>query len=1090
MAEKYSPCETTLEVTTPEGLNDTSLASSFPLHTATPSASSNRLDEINEDEDEEDSPSLRTSTSQATSNGSYFGSQRHRKERRLENSPPPAIHIRSDSSENVPASSPPIKAHVAQYVIQEGSGPQSMSSLIAPTAPTTQYANVLDSNDAQSSGAGSETPRAATTPTSPLFKPLPSVPTEDASAPRIPDKSSERFSRTAEVRQPKTLQDRQPVERPTTSATISTMTSSIAERSKYDDPYDFSRFDIKPKQKLGPRPVASGEKTKRPTVASISSMPATYRPTMKKPELSRPTSHMPVSSGMAVAGAPKSIPAPPPIPDVPEYKPRPLSRGSIKSLPSHKSTAMTPDKIRLMKAVELRKKQLRKSNPQAGAFVPPPDDEAPAVPAVPEQAQIQEKAIEKPGEAAPPLVQHVAMNEQEVLANKADSGIEMVYDKSQGKDESTPSEFIPPKEEEESNEQSREPTPAEPELSGLPEPPSEPHPRVDTPRDIIGQFPEDNDIRPHIVDVPVKDEGSSDMPTPRAPGMPRSGTNFVPEEQPEIETDTLVSQEKLGSDAAPTLPMSRHALHVDPSERNQSIDESRASENDPAGVPTIIMGDGSRPLSALIREARSEDSSASESEVEENSVYESANSSSDLAPPEKNIRRKNSDIAKRRRGFVEPIQINDDIEFDSDEELMDELQSATLQEAKPITVARSPVAHYFPRRPSANSAVSDSDGNSTRPMTAGSRAPTMPGDFTDTHGRLSPDPSLDSPGHDRSISSVSTEKPDPMAAFKRNVSNGISRRIQALADRSSPESNSIDTPSLSRPTSPEVSANGFPVKDPRQQTRSPPPSGSRTSSFRAISRHSSRISAYQSIMGGSTPPATENNNTVWNVENHNQGGLGSVSVTARIMRPTSIENVTPPQDMEAEFRPSQLVVSSHKRGVQSSSSIPHLSELDTSQKPEETPAPSSVSPILMRGSTDGSKQLHSANRFSRHKQASSPTAEDFPVPPPSIKPQAIQPAPAVEENIAPKEGTKTSRFFKRMSNIGNKRRSMVAQSVASTESPTSERGSLFANNLPASKEKSDLPPALTVGDLNIQFPDSLVNNSKGAKIENQPLTIS
>ncbi|KAI7681273.1 hypothetical protein KC353_g21912, partial [Hortaea werneckii] len=47
--ERYSPYETLLEITSADSLNDTSLASSFPLHTASPSASSNRLHEISED---------------------------------------------------------------------------------------------------------------------------------------------------------------------------------------------------------------------------------------------------------------------------------------------------------------------------------------------------------------------------------------------------------------------------------------------------------------------------------------------------------------------------------------------------------------------------------------------------------------------------------------------------------------------------------------------------------------------------------------------------------------------------------------------------------------------------------------------------------------------------------------------------------------------------------------------------------------------------------------------------------------------------------------------------------------------------------
>jgi hypothetical protein len=424
---------------------------------------------------------------------------------------------------------------------------------------------------------------------------------------------------------------------------------------------------------------------------------------------------------------------------------------------------------------------------------------------------------------------------------------------------------------------------------------------------------------------------------------------------------------------------------------------------------------------------------------------------------------------------VEPLHIDGDEEFDSDEEFLVELQTATLQEAKPVTVARSPVAHYFPRRPSNNSAVSDLDVNSVRTVTMCDRASTTPLDYTDSLGRLSPDPNTDSPDHGRSISTVSTEKGDPLASFKRNVSNGISRRIQALAERSSQENSLNGIPSSSRPTSPEASTDVYSVKDPRQHTRSPPLPNSRTSSFRAMSRHSSRISAYQSVLGG-TAPQQPDSNTVWNVENDSQGGVESVSVTARIVRPTPVENPTLSKEVECDLQPSQLVVSSHKRGAQSKSNVTLLQKIDTNPSPDYSTGPKTMSPTLVRGSVDGARPLHSASKFGRHKP-SSPTADDFPVPPPSVKPQATQPAPANEDSAAPKESTRTSRFFKRMSTIGNKRRSTVAQSIASSGSPASERGSVITNNLPGSKDRSDLPPALTVGDLNIQFPDSLVSET-------------
>ena len=60
----------------------------------------------------------------------------------------------------------------------------------------------------------------------------------------------------------------------------------------------------------------------------------------------------------------------------------------------------------------------------------------------------------------------------------------------------------------------------------------------------------------------------------------------------------------------------------------------------------------------------------------------------------------------KRRAFVDPIRTDIDVadmsaanseaNFSSDDELMDELQSAVFQEAKPVTVSKSPISPVFP----------------------------------------------------------------------------------------------------------------------------------------------------------------------------------------------------------------------------------------------------------------------------------------------------------------------------------------------------------------------------------------------------------
>ena len=992
--EKYAPYETLLELTTAEGLNDTSLAASFPLHTATPSASSSRLDEISEDTEDGGAAVQTTHLSQNTSR-SYFNPQRHRAERRLEPSPPPATSLRNHTSPKAsPVSSPlpsPQKTSISQYLVRDDSGQRSITSLISPSiASSTQYATSEESaQDAQSTASTVETPK-ATTPTSPVFKPLLVAPAEQPTPPSIPERSSERSSRLTEVRIPTGLPDRPVTERAVTSPPLSE-TSALSDRPKYeDDPYDFSRFD-KPKVKLGPRPVAPGDKAKRPTTASISSIPASFRSIAKKLEPSRPTSQSPSTAAALTPAQMRGLPAPPPIPDVPEYNPRPLSRGSIKSLPSHKSTSMTPDKIRLMKAVELRKKQLRKSNPTPDSFVPPPDEEVPAVPKLPSQSPIEDKAPERPLQ-----VRNVLRDEQQGLPNKADSGISMGYEQNDNREEAKTSET-----------RYTELGQKELVLSS-----NQHSPRVDTPRITSSHFREPAPESRSAADISGK-EYSTGMQTSRNPGTLKALTSGQT-------TDGVESQ------YAPT--------------------------EDTTSVPRIIMADGSRPISAIVKQASAQDSSPVEPDVDRASADEDMSENGELEPPEKNIRRQNSDIAKRRRGFVEPLHLDDNDDFMSDDDFMEELQSATFQEAKPIMVARSPVPHYVPRRPSATSAVSDLSVNSVRAINIGNRASEMPLDFTEAQDRLTPEPTSASRGHSRSASTPPAERSDPISSFRRNVSNGITKRIQAFAERSSIEDSRHESP----PTQ-EVSPNDYGVKDQRELSRSPQPTHTRAGSLRAVSKFSLRGIA------ANRAPQVESAAT-WNVQQNPATNVDSVSVSARIIRPNPVDQPESSTETEAELQPSQLVIS-HKRGTPSQTGVPRLHRIDTNPKPEAY-RPSNTT----RSSAEGTQP-------NLLRSPLSPNVDDFP-PPPSYRIQASNTAPPNDENMAPKETTRTSRFFKRMSYIGgSKRRSNGPQPVANSSSPVSERTSSTANyaSLSGSKDKLELPPALVVGDLNIQFPDSLVS---------------
>ncbi|KAK3721592.1 hypothetical protein LTR37_003148 [Vermiconidia calcicola] len=712
---------------------------------------------------------------------------------------------------------------------------------------------------------------------------------------------------------------------------------------------------------------------------------------------------------------------------MPEYTPRPLSRGSVKSLPSHKSTAMTPDKIRLMKALELRKKQLRKSNPHPQNFVPPPD-ETPAVPPMPDSLP-QTGVMKGPGTTLQPDVSDP--NDPQAPWKGADSGISMDYDRQHGQDERNGQQ----RQSEESKQTYTE------------------HSR----------FSEDATTSAAVSESPKVD-------TPRAAAFeeimktePKASLGASERRSLPVETD---------DEEPAAVRSSKRQLDEGPGETPPAQEESSSkADADSVRVPTIIMADGSRPLSSSQQKLNAEDVDPTASDTERGD-NESISSGDDLEVPERGVRRKASDIMKRRRGFVEPLHVDPDAEYSSGDEFMHELQTATLQEAKPITVSKSPIAAYFPQRPSYNSVPSEV---SVRSINI-NRSSTMPPDFSEMQDRLIPEPNSASQSRPWTASTPPFESNDPMAAMRRNVSAGIPHRIQALG-RSSREISPASSPSGS-PLTPEISPVEAPSLERNERRRTSPSTAFRTNSFKAMSRASARMSSMhnQSSVNNHAPTGSS---AVWNVQHDSSSNRNSVSVSARIVRPSHVEqpdSTATTADQEEQLQRSELKVS---HSAQSQPKLPQLHRIDTNPKVEATQP--DVSPLTTRSPADGTRQLHSASRFGRHKPSisiSSPSVDDFPSPPRTNSVSANDEAATSRD-----KDTRTSRFFKRMSNIGNKRRSGAPQSIASSTSTASERGSFVAASMPSSKDRQDTPPAVVVGDLNVQFPDSLLWKRRIVQIE-------
>ncbi|KAF2767727.1 hypothetical protein EJ03DRAFT_352786 [Teratosphaeria nubilosa] len=1001
--ERYAPYETLLEINKADGLNDTSLAASFPLHTASPSASCSRLHEISED-GEDAGPAPRKAVSPSASSGPVFGTQRFKMEKRVDQlmghdriaprRPTPSISLRSDSAQSA-LSSPilsPRKTTVSQFLVREDSGLRSVTSL----GTQQSFASITEYTDLDAANPTSE----SATPTQPTpgAEQLPPELSRNAlSLDRVNDRpaTSERSSHEPSERS---------VERPT----LTERTSMSETVRKHDDDIDWSKFEPKPKVKLGPRPVATGERTKRPMVASISTVPPTYRPAQqKKSEPSPPKSQ--VSSGGVSSLPPASFPPPPPIPALPEYNPRPVSRGSVKSLPSHRSTAMTPDKTRLMKAVELRKKQLRKSNPAPSKYVPPKDELIPEMPIVPKALDayaptMKEQQNRQQDDEAMKRV------DDEMQTNKADSGIEMNYKAFEKKEEATPDS----------------------------------QPNEDS-------FP------------PVAD----------------------PETQARLE-DRKADQEEI---AEPTVsldmldpePQSTQALPEeiqDASALENSIDES-------ANVPIIQMADGSRPITSSGEQAQAQERKQRQESVDEPDTQSEGRDATPRALTPKSPKRRDGDLAKRRRGVVEPLHTETDAELTSDDELFEELQTATVHQAKHITVAKSPVTAAFTRRPSAHSMASFRSGGSARTINIARNPSATPLEIASdgSSERQSPPrdstPPLPSPSlASRSSFVTLLSESSDATSLKRNVSTGISKRIQALHEMSSRDGSPNVT---SRAVTPEMGRETA-WRDRKSSLRRPLRSRGSSLQRQSFRTNGSPAQDAQSTTG------LHQLEPVLKVQHDPISKRDSVSVSARIVRP--IVNVESQDAGHMEQMQQPQVTINHNRAsagtTPSSPASPALPPLNTNVVPTGS-RPEIVStltdPNQARGSVEY-RAFHSANpkAFSRHKRnlsatmsPATPSPDDFPAPP--LIPTSAAPAVSYFDHEPPAKevGSRTSRFFKRMSNLGTKRRSSIQQSMVNATSPL-ETSSLVprTNSVATEGSKSDMPSAVVVGDLNVQFPDTLL----------------
>ncbi|KAL4866329.1 hypothetical protein BDV12DRAFT_136869 [Aspergillus spectabilis] len=778
----------------------------------------------------------------------------------------------------------------------------------------------------------------------------------------------------------------------------------------------------KPKVKLGPRPSVDG--SGRPRTAGnlsrsverpVSSLPAGVRASPFRK--SNPSPARPHSQGNPIATPSAKVPPVPPllVPPSSMSISRPQLSPGAKSLSALSTSTTSNEKERLMKALQLRKSQMQKRAQEA-----------------------------KRAHAASEAGDDAAQDLNEDKENVGQSSEKVKYDKGRQRLSSISEHDnkIPVFEEQpETLEPAADaPTPVHCQEE-IPQYSSKPDPVVDT----VGDRSEY-----YILPRTTYSEAVSES----------THLDKSPEDLPELEIklmqDYLAGSTEIDNNSGTGSPSA--AVDVPPDDNSQKVPEDKivaiipppaeedalvANEKEVAAgtEPTESIHPSSIPLpESPVSETRPESITESSTIIASKSAESQITSTAEPVNAEQQAATTRKD---KRRPVLEPIQVptpdySDDDNLLSDDSFMEELKSATVEEAKPISVGKTPLSPNFSNR--GNTQVSPDAWRNSRavsnPSAIGSQYPNT---ATFAVGR--------------SISSPFSQAENPsgpvLVAKKINVSSGISKRIKALEQFSTNRDGTpIPTQTVSTPTTASFEA---------LRKRASVSHGG-NSSDTPLSRHPSYAPEPFSRAPSFRRPDSRASTSAERTTN-------SVSVTARIVRDSSAASNDPNSGTESRTLNLQASPLTIERGTPEEPPSQNLT-------PESTP--NKAEPRSMSVSSAGSAKPPPAvpPRSESRLSLSSRTEGYF---------LSRSPSETSASSPEEKKESRTSRLLRRMSSItsGSRRSTIGSRSPAVKEEgsmPPLEEGP---------KNTVELPAAVDIGEVNVQFPDTLLWKRRFIRVDSK-----
>jgi hypothetical protein len=442
------------------------------------------------------------------------------------------------------------------------------------------------------------------------------------------------------------------------------------------------------------------------------------------------------------------------------------------------------------------------------------------------------------------------------------------------------------------------------------------------------------------------------------------------------------------------------------------------------------------------------------------------------------------DRNKKRRNLVEPIKVLSSPEAsdvsDDDDSFIEELQHAKLEQAKPISITQSPITPIFK--------------NSSDHLGEVTRATSAPVQIAANNAVPTPEKPRMTGGRSASTSTALPLLPPmtgdvgyALAAKKGTVSSGITTRIKALESFSRREAN-ISPPQTPQPqpisqkSSPSLWS--FKKRASLAQIRSNMPNlSTRKSPPRQLLTPQPTPTPEQMP---TSPPLSwlQKTGSAAHIDAPMQKG-DSISVTARIIRDPN-QNPSESSDNPLEPAPLNLhrspLTVEHERSEPQSHSL--MSSAASTIRPDSRPTSPKVERTRFSFSSSRSsvpKLATSDSMASRMSQASNHMKKAS-----GNVPLSPTDASSLAED-RPKE-SRASRLMKRMSNLtGGSRRSIFTS--LSPNGRDQMPPAPIAERRESLTEQSSLTDSLShvvdIGDVNIQFPDTLLWKRRFMRIDDQ-----